>query len=64
MQNLRRTNEMPPHTYQVIEMAKDKNSFTQVAFFDTIEEAYEYVKDKDNLQVAMLRTTWYEGTNV
>lgn len=55
---------MPPHTYQVIEMAKDKNSFTQVAFFDTIEEAYEYVKDKDNLQVAMLRTTWYEGTNV
>lgn len=61
----RRTNEMPPHTYQVIEMAKDKNSYKQIALFDTIEEAYDYVKENNKkLKVAMYRTTWYEGKNV
>jgi len=56
---------MPPHKYQVIEMAKNKNSYKQIALFDTIEEAHDYVKENNKkLKVAMYRTTWYEGKNV
>lgn len=63
---LRRTNVMPEHKYQVINMAKNKNSFETLAIFDTLNEAYDYIKnsDKKNLKVAMHRTTWYEGKNV
>jgi len=61
----RRTNEMPAHKYQVIDLAKDKNSYKQIALFDTLDEAYDYIKENNkDLKVAMHRTTWYEGKNV
>ena len=63
--SVRHTNVMPEHKYQVIKISKDKNSYEQIALFDTIEEAYDYVKENNKkLKVAMYRTTWYEGKNV
>ena len=57
---------MPETKYQVIRLAKNKNSYGTIQIFETKNEAYDYVENSEEkgLRVAAHRTTWYEGQNV
>ena len=57
---------MPETKYQVIRLAKNKNSYGTIQIFETKNEAYDYVENSEEkgLRVAAHRTTWYEGQNI